>query len=255
MAMDRKTRKAAVAFLTHNCDCWRGDKGAAALNALTDDQLEAVAVGYNNGKALELTANAIGFDGVYNEMPEFVKAKMHGKDEEEDEMMEDDEDDEDAEGDRTYNAYTPPPGRTPAPTKPRQLSERDWMAMAPPSIRSAVVNAQKAELKEKQEIVKKLVANCADPDKRKSKAKLLINKSVDELNELLELVPPPAPRQSKGDGDSLDFLFQAAAVAPLGNVGTARPEDAPGDDATLDIPTLNYEEVAEQRRSQGRRTA
>jgi hypothetical protein len=78
----------------------------------------------------------------------------------------------------------------------RPKTDDEWLREAPPGIRAAVQNARAAEARERAELVDRLVENVADPEAREQLAEKLLQKPIDELQDLTALVPQreaPAP--------------------------------------------------------------
>ena len=90
----------------------------------------------------------------------------------------------------------------------KNVSAKEWLDAAPPEIQSAVTNAMRVERTARQQLIAKLVANTAKESKEKHE-KFLSNKSLDELETLVELMPAPVQNRR-------DDLFDAAGnVAPV----------------------------------------
>lgn len=89
----------------------------------------------------------------------------------------------------------------------RKPTAQEWLASAPPEIQSVVRNALVKEREEKLRLVERLTANVAE-DRREAHAKKLAGKPLDELRELLELMPETPFRE-----DDILLNFSGAAGA------------------------------------------
>ncbi len=69
-----------------------------------------------------------------------------------------------------------------------QMSDQEYLDMAPPNIRRAIVNSLKIERAARQQLIGKLVANAAEASRPKYET-FLSNKSLDELETLVEMIP------------------------------------------------------------------
>lgn len=175
--------------LVANCSCEQGKK---VLNELSEEALESVLN----------TAARRGEDGVI-----VFNAKK----------SQDDEDEEDAEDSSVMNAdlgddledkdtkdkskkrddpKVPNPGGTGRldvknrdDRKIPQLTENEWLAMAPPSVRERDRLAQEILNQRKAETVKRLVANVADAKEKKVLANELMARDYEELRKLARLLP------------------------------------------------------------------
>ncbi len=246
MAMDKNTRGQIVKFLTTNCECWRGD--AETLNAMGDKQLQAQADLYNRAVTLDMVANAAGADGIaLNEIPAFMKKKMkeapaEDDEDDEEEMVAEEDDEEEEEEEYTGNSLSTDFRPTAFAKKRRKLSEKEWLAMAPPSVRNSIEFGKRALREKKESLVKRLVANISSDQTKVRKAKMLMNKEVGELEELVELMPPPSVTNEEKD-DDLNFVFNGQN-SPMMTENNRVPDES----ATLELPALNYEELSAERR-------
>lgn len=165
LTADRK--KEIVANLTANCSCnghdmpWKGQT-AEQLGALSDGELAA----YDRVRA----ASAANATQTNNEalVKDIVAAvgKAYGL------------------APVTTNAA----GQAEAPT----MAYDDWMRRAPAQIRESVALAEEAVHNHKVELVQQLVANIADDAKRQERGKKMLTMTLNELKELVELLPRPA---------------------------------------------------------------
>lgn len=275
------TRAQTINWLVTNCDCWK--KKQETLNKLSDDELKLLVGNSQKVQKAELVANAaneILEDAGYKfdeQEGEFVL--VDNDDDEEDTLEPDDDDDDEddapAQNRKVKNGFGKKKGKKPmkeedmeeneeteeqncdmgGPGKKKKgmamnqrwKSAKDWLSdpnSAPAEIKSAVTNAMKVERKEKLAIVRKLVANVAE-SKREAKAKELMAKSLDELEGLVELLPTANTQQERG---VFDFFSQE-------EIDQLSLTDNSGDDQdeveAMTVPTLNYAEMAKERRKLG----
>ncbi len=120
--------------------------------------------------------------------------------------------------------------------KNKAKSAQEWLNDAPEPIRSAVVNAMKIERTAKEECVTKLTAN-VDQTKRGDHGKFLMNKSLGELKQLLELMPVTNETKEVDDVTAILGGFEGAATLPIRALKTNEetPKSKP-----LGVPTFNY---------------
>lgn len=201
--MTAEEKAETITWLTTNCSCWKESK--ATLEAMTDDQVASLQA------AAEIAANA-------------------GKDDDDEE--EDDEDDEEEE-------TAPPPAKgkkmaanaddddeTETPTGNRELTMNEWLQAMPPEARSVWQNAVEIEKRERATLVGKLTANVTG-DARTRLTKRLNGKPLDELRDLLAMVPEPAPT-----ADDYPAYYGAAGGPPTTNAK---------DDSDNVLPVFNYD--------------
>lgn len=70
----------------------------------------------------------------------------------------------------------------------KPLTEEEWLANAPESIRQTIENAKRTERKQKEALVEKLVANVAEADKE-AQTKRLLQRSLADLESDVALLP------------------------------------------------------------------
>lgn len=99
------------------------------------------------------------------------------------------------------------PGKVP-PQFAKNMSAQEWLEAAPPEIRSAVTNAVKIERNARTGLVARLVANVA-PEKKATTEKFLSNKSLDELEMMVDMIPTPVSNQGADDLFAPIFLGSA----------------------------------------------
>lgn len=121
--------------------------------------------------------------------------------------------------------------------KPQTADE--WFATAPPEIQSAVRNAMTLEQQAKKGLLDQLTANVAD-DQIQKVLNQLKSKSIDELKDLLSLLPPARAIAAPS--------FIGASVPGPNYTGNERALDKDDDDI-LPIPTINYQQEYAERAS------
>lgn len=265
---DMATKKEKmVAFLTANCDCWKGEKDAEILSNFDEDKLKtliaATKEAITNSAAINEIKEAFGAeaDGLtVNAMPAFVKGKALAK-----APPEEMEDAEEEPAESEMEEVVAPPAKkgkkkmpvvanssTARPEQPPTLNE--WLASAPVEVQEVIRTAQAVEQGAKEKIVKTLVGNSSarTKDDRASLAKFLMTKPLAELNTLSKLsvnrASAPAAR------DPMAFLEAPAKPAPTVNyagLGEDFDDDEPTAnedtvlDAPLGCPTANVDWAAE----------
>lgn len=146
----------------------------------------------------------------------------------------------------------------------KPLSEKEWLATAPPSIRRAVLNSQRIEAKERTSLIEKLVANIQDEDKAERMQKRYEGMDTETLQDLADTLPEPMQEPSfnqrfpqgfsyNGDirqrQDSPRQALYAGAGAPIGNRSqlTANAEKEMKETIeAMTPPTLNYAEISKE---------
>lgn len=136
------------------------------------------------------------------------------------------EDAEDSEEDLATNSESNDDTKAKTP-----MTDQEWLASAPPSIRSAVENSMRIEADAKKALVDRLIANIQGDDVRQKKGEFLMGKSLDELKELVSLMPEPT-------AEKRPVYYFGAGGAPTSNHQTKPRFTA---DDLLPIPTTNYE--------------
>jgi hypothetical protein len=262
MPLTKKQRSKIVANLCTNCDCQKAnvwnEEDAAALSAMSDDRLLAFAEQRDAVANAEYVMNALaaeyGEEIALNEIPAFIKKKAAADpeaevEEEEDPEMEAEAEEEvpeeEAEAEEEPVAKKKPPfikNQRSTPVKPVTVNE--WMATAPPEIRSAVSNAMQIEAREKGMLIEQLTGNVAE-DSKAGVLQVLNTKSLDELRILSSLVPQPAEvTNTSGYAPAAPLYFGASA--PTSN-GRREAMSAAEKNDILPLPVVNW---AEERKLQ-----
>lgn len=209
-------------LVSNGCGCWK-DSDKEVLNKFSDERLQELVDNSEKSHENELLANAVkkhlGENITVNAMPAALakaQAAKAGKKSVEPPAEEEEEVEEEEE--EVMNS------------KPKTAQE--WLAVAPPEIRSAVTNAMRIEGEEKQKLVTRLTANVGDKKVKERLTTNLAAKSLDELRDLVLLAPPV---QNEGITRPMPTpLFYGQA--PVGNSVTAN-DDA---DDFLALPTMNF---------------
>lgn len=186
-------KKTLVDTLISNCECWE-ESDRETLNAFSEDKLQKLQPKKDGNQ----TVNQV--DAAMKKGGEGLIANSE-------------------------------PAKPAAPAKPKTAAE--WLAEAPPEIRSAVQNAQRVEAAEKAAIVAKLTANLSD-EQKPAVAAVLNAKPLDELR-TLELLAPAAPVTPTQP----DYLGSVGGGAPTRNATANAPKSQP-----LIPPTINWAEQA-----------
>lgn len=221
-------RKAAVDFITANCDCWSDPDDAKTLNALSDDKLVKLKTSVTASQEKDAVINAVkdkfGKELTVNAMPAALAKAAKAKEDAADKGADDDEEDASGKKKATKNQKT--------------LTPEEWFELAPPDIQSAVRNAMERDKQDRMALIGRIVANRTDPNDRKARAEKLMTVKVEELREMVkDLGPSPATRN--GEREPLPLYLGAA-----GSATTTNRDDAADD--ILELPTVNWKEWAEE---------
>ena len=267
-------RSQMIQHLTTNCDCWKGkgdketleqfdDKKLAALvgnskivlvvnqiknkkgrNAEGDD--EAVAgvpwteLAQLLGVDLDPAADPIAFASALKTKVDEISSKL-GPAPAEDVPMEDtgvamaSADDEEEEEKVAMAAGTQEVEKTTNRSKPQ--TSADWLRGAPPEVRSAVTNAMNLEKMTKAKLVQQLVGPIANAAKRQAMGVKLMAKPLDELQELVSLIPEAQVQNQ----EIPNFAFAGGAGAGDGITNSGEKDDS---DNILPVFSVDFEEMA-----------
>lgn len=167
------TKEQAVAWLTTNCDCWKGQQ--KVLNDMGEDQLAKLKANAELLKAAALTINTIKkdfrlADGIkLNEMPAALKKAMDDKEDEKDKG-----DDEEAEGEK--------------PVKNKRANNSLADRLTPAELEVWNYATKRIE-DDKKAIVNRLIANVSGDAERNRIGNSLMAKKIEELQDLAALLP------------------------------------------------------------------
>lgn len=256
MAMTAEQKGKAVAFLTANCSCWKGQE--KALNEMSAEQVLAAATIYNKAKAFDIVAERVGapktasLNAAMDMMGPRGAGGKGGGDGSVQMGTEDcdpDEEDCDAEDDAAGENHPGCGGRGTGRTNngsanversvPR-LTENEWLAMAPPAVRERDAHARRLLNREKAGIVGRLLVNVSDPARREARGKALMSRGIDELTEMLELVPAPVRnegRRARDEDEDLSPIYLGGGFN--GRTDNAADEDDEADVRDMTPPTVN----------------
>lgn len=262
-------RAKAIAFLTTNCRCWKGPDDREVLAGMSDYKLNQLVAAVKADKERQAVVNAVreGFNGgvlTINAMPPQIQkalakkaapAAVDGSDHDGDEEKHTDPDvdsetasdpsgetDTDSR-DLTTDETPPGQGKGKAPmgqgkTPVGNMSDAQWLSTAPPRIREVVQNALAAEKKERDSLIRQIVAN-VNPSKQQKHINALSKLSLSALRDQLELVNPASATSAASR--TPDYSL-AGGYAPVANA------DMDQDDI-LTIPVINWAEEAKQRQA------
>lgn len=243
MALKTSERKTMIDHLVANSGGW-GEEDRPLLNGLKDERLIKLVANSQKTELLEVAFNA--FREVHpevaeltvNEMPSFIKEKMAGGDEEEEDdeeevvaPVEENDDDEEVENSgkkKPCNNCEETMNRS--ATKNRAAkSTKEWLAEAPEEIRTMVANNLRQQRTAKENLIKKLTANVAEPAK-KNLVSVYSKLSVDDLTAMVENRPTSNSAGTGGDEEDLETLLTnwagaAGGPALVGNSGEGGEDD------------------------------
>ena len=264
----KMTRNQAISYLTNNCRCWKGPDDREVLASMSDYKLNQLVTAVKADKERQAVVNAVrqGFQGTdvltINSMPAQIQKALTKKaapaadqggdlDGDEEKHTDPDTDTESASdpsgGDGStpdtsgrdlgsddvppgHNTGKPPVGQGKSPVGNR-LSDAQWLSTAPPRIREVVQNALQAEKRERDGLIRQIVAN-VNPAKQQKHINYLSKLSLQQLRDQLELVNPVAPIPTR----NADYTL-AGGFAPTTNAQDDQ-------DDMLTIPTINWAEEA-----------
>jgi hypothetical protein len=213
---EKMTRQENVAWLTANCDCWKDSASKPDLDKLSDSQVQKLRTNAEKTlKALEVEEAARkgftdpgGSTHVYNAEKKTWESKAK---------------------EPTPTPATPPAPAPVANSQPQLTAEQE----------EDLAFARAEKKRRKDEIIARLTANISDSGQKAARAQSLQTKSLKDLAEILDLMPPaPAPTGSQGERiDSLpSWVGASVGVPPTHNSQSSQ------DDEVLMPPTVNFNE-------------
>lgn len=237
-----KSKDELIDSLIANCECW-GEDDREVLNDMEDEKLEALVKDSENHKQEAEVANAArkGFNDpggnqhVFNEKTKQWESKTPTNNafppkkevEDEDELTPEEK------------AKMKKKGK-----KAPAMNMDEWKAAAPPEVQEVFNESAQIVEERKAEIVQKLVGNIKDDTQRQVLGEKLMKLSRTELQDRLELAQAYAANEAANTpAPKRQFNFSGQG-APANN---AAPKDDAADDI-LEIPTINYAEMAAQRK-------
>lgn len=228
-------RDEAIGYIVANCSCYTSPDAREYLSKRSEGELQTIRDHVSSSVQNSLVANAAqeGFkdgDKEYKWDPSknaftvnCMEGDMPKKGKKGKKQLAANEDPEDEDEDETTTVNN------------RVLSFQEWMDSAPAEVQEVVSNARDITNQAKTGIVAKLVANVSDANAKKAKSAWLMSKPLNELKEMLSLLPAPA----------------APAPAPtvnyFGDVGTPPPVVNYEDDNPLVPPSFDYAELSKRR--------
>lgn len=248
MKLSDTDRQSVVAYLTANCDCWKGEGDAEILNRFSDEKLLALK---GQTQAVVVANAAVGGfrdgDHAYRINPDTGKWQKQPvtnmgaskKDEDEDK----DKDDEDEEYTKkemkkrmadmaSKSGKSSKTDNQAAPRKPKTLDELVKSGFLSTELQATITNAQQIEQREKDSLVGQLIVNVAEAD-RPAQRERLQRRSLDDLRNDLALVPK-SPTAEEVNRATQAVANKRRPAFP--------PDDADGD--ILGLPTWNWQETS-----------
>lgn len=130
------------------------------------------------------------------------------------------------------------------------LSLQDWINQAPPEGQRVLHHAARIERREKEQVVNRLVANVS-AEKRPARTESLMKRDLDELYEMLELIPQSAPvANTAHEGSTVDdhlANYLGAATPVVNRAGASSESSVEEDDISLAVREIDWRE--EQQRN------
>lgn len=124
-------------------------------------------------------------------------------------------------------------------------TEEEWLKAAPVEVQNKMKFVDKVINNEKRKLIQTIVANC-DESKREAKTKVLNSKSIDELQEIADLLPSkPVTNRRYEDDDSEGGMWMGNAPATRN-----QSQDDDHEEELLGVPTFNYAEMVKERSKQ-----
>lgn len=241
-------KKKMIRTLAANCECWKGQE--SVLANFSDELLAKLIEEERERRKVVKVANAAtkGFkDGKHAYTYNAAKAKFVRNaapaDDAEDAMADCDADDPDC-ADKKGGKKGPPTGNADAGAE-ALLKQLGFASL---DEAKAVLNTAKRVEKDKRiALVTKLVANVQDPKEKQERGQRLMKKSIDELEDMLALMPKPAVNrrgpeddEDEDDDNKIDFTGAAGPSRTLAGNKGERPK--------LRIPRSTWGHVANQRK-------
>lgn len=267
------TRAENVAYITANCACMKGKE--AVLNDsdnFTDEEVNRLRLNAEADKVNGIVANklreGVTVNGQQVQLDDegYLTVNAFGKPP----GAEDDEDGDEMpmKGKKKATCNTTPSNGVTTTVNPpinveeavanhfRKLTPEQWIAMAPPQVQELLANARETVTDARRQLVEKLVANVADPEKKK----LLVNRfgkmTLEQLKERFEEMSMLAPAANaygqfsvaQGWDPNPPITFDGASGV-VGNQGDGAANSDNWEDQPLVPPTLNWEEEAKALRA------
>ena len=134
-------------------------------------------------------------------------------------------------------------GQTPTGNN-TQMTEEQYLNTLPPAIRETVINAKKITDNEKTKLINQLTAHITDNAKKQLTVNSLSKKTVSELQEMADLLPPQQTvnTQQTQQNPAVPLAAFFAPQAPVDNANTTYLQEE-----KLSAPTYNWKEMSKQR--------
>lgn len=249
MKLNAVKRKKFVDFIIANCDCWKDEGDADTLNEMSDEKLIKIHAGVVQSKQNRDVVNTLRTELTINEeeelTPELItesikkkttpvnpKKKAQVSNVDEDEEEEDEEDEDTARTPKNKKKVSKVTNTTPA-----RKTAQEWLEEAPEEIREVINTAKGIYGEKKQEVINKLTSHIKDKKKKADTIKLLANKKLPELQELLMLLPEPVSNRR----DRSDDLLDAPNYTGAAGAHTTNDDDDQDDDDSDILPIYNDE--------------
>lgn len=254
MGLSVEERTRIINDLVTNNEMWKDDEGRKTLSSYSDEKLAGLKVICDRtNKAIAVANMAVnGFtagEDAYRIHPETGQwehaktvenaddpkkgKKSAGKKGKKPAFMMDPAEEEEEEEEEE----TPPVKNRREPRQPATMDE--LIRSAPPALREQVEStfrvAQQVEQREKDKLIGQIIGNIAEPDRRAATAEWLQSKPVDELANMLSLIPkmPSKEDQQRINNAAADKSNRSSlSFTPLGE-----------DPEMLGIPTMNWNKL------------
>lgn len=231
-------RTELITELVTNCDCWKGDQ--KTLDAFTDEKLTKLHENHKKTVVSDAVINTLSEGIVVNG----VNIKLQDTGELDVTTVEDDDEEEEEEEEEDVptlvknraNYSEPDEDDTEEPITRKKgkkvMTANQWLESAPPEIQSVVTNALKVMTDQKRELVLKLVANHrGTADGKEALAQKFMKKSIEDLQELFQLLPQPT-----------NNFFNSSPTANFFGAQGAAPQHDEQPMEDLPILTVNWSE-------------
>lgn len=233
---DDMDRKQLIAWLTTNCDCWKGkDKVLANVEAFTDDDLKKLKANQDKASADALVANefkelssAMTEEGQRMTVPQVARLVANHK-----ALLTDNAGGSDPEGEAADSSTVDEGGKKkkgkvpPQFTKNQQVQIEEGLAksmgFADVSHMRATLNvAKEVTQREKESLVRQLVANVAE-DRKQATGDRLVKKSIEDLREMVSLLPVANAQQQAAP--TVNWSGNGGGPGETNNGGWQLPEN------------------------------
>lgn len=224
-----------VAWLTTNCDCWKGSGDAAVLSTMNEDKLKLLKTAAEREAEREAVTNAVRRSYGLSDSVTLAGLAQHV----------------------TQNAAVQP---APAATAPAPQQAQQQTVTLTPAQMHLLSNAERIVGKEKTLLVNKLTGHITDAGLKQQYTAFLMSKDVVELETLNNLYPVQPQVALPGTGhvpypQPLPPVYLGAAGgAPVMNNtilngqpnGPIDPMSAGDENDTLVMPTYNWRQMSEE---------